>query len=112
MDAQLVLGVDDDLDFPTTVQDLSHRCRSMILYTDGVIEAANDQGERFDLPKFIEQLPSDVEDPRELADGAVAAVDRFAGTAQHEDDLTLVAIRLPARRPADAAHPPLEAVAV
>ncbi|MEM8874744.1 MAG: SpoIIE family protein phosphatase [Planctomycetota bacterium] len=112
IDAQLVLGVDDDLDFPTTVHDLSNDCRSMIIYTDGVIEAANDAGERYDLDKFVRDLPIDVDDPRALADGAVAAVDRFAGSVEHEDDLTLVAIRLPGRRPNDAAHPPMEAAAV
>lgn len=66
----------------------------VVLYTDGVTDAIDPAGSRFG----ADRLRHAVEDARgrtahdSIAD-VLAAVDRFSGTAEPADDLTLIAIR-------------------
>ena len=68
----------------------------LVLYTDGVTEAENDDGEEFDIPGLDAALQSGPRtDAGNALDALVDAVTRFADCDPTEaDDLTLVAVRV------------------
>ena len=65
----------------------------LVLYTDGVIDAANDHGQRFG-EKRLRQVLADhtAGDPDETADAVFEAVDRFRGDTPQSDDETIVVV--------------------
>jgi phosphoserine phosphatase RsbU/P len=75
----------------------------LLLYTDGINEATNDEGEQLGLDGLLEMARSL---PCASADAAgealLAAIARYRGTAQASDDVTVVALR---RHPYRAALP-------
>ena len=63
----------------------------LFLYTDGVTEAKNPEGERFGTERLVEALNND----REIGNASLilrvkAAVDHFAGAEAQYDDMTMV----------------------
>ena len=73
----------------------------LVLYSDGVIEAANAAGEEFGEHRLIAAVESDVSaTPSEIRDRILRAVRAFTGTDVLADDQTLLAIRCTALRPA------------
>ncbi len=65
----------------------------LVLYTDGVTEAANTQGEEFSECHFIEASRAGVHVPvQSLLEGVVAAAHQFSGD-ERADDITLVIAR-------------------
>lgn len=66
----------------------------LILYTDGVTEATNAEGEEYGLDRFQEALTRAWRQTAEdVAEGAVADLRRFAGRGRRLDDLTILALR-------------------
>ncbi|MGC4092948.1 MAG: PP2C family protein-serine/threonine phosphatase [Polyangiaceae bacterium] len=75
-DSELVLGPGDTL----------------LLYTDGVIEAANSRGELFGIERLLHQLEgANARSPDELVEHVLEAVQ--AWESQQRDDITLLALR-------------------
>ncbi len=68
----------------------------LILYTDGVTEAQNEQGELFGEDRFEELLARLSGEAEAIADGVVSAVASFQGRAPISDDFTLVIMRVAA----------------
>ncbi|MFL5805349.1 MAG: PP2C family protein-serine/threonine phosphatase [Roseiflexaceae bacterium] len=70
---------------------------TLVLYTDGVSEAQNGNGEFFEVDRLLDAVRSSRERTAEAVQGAIlAAVDRFAGEAPQYDDVTLlIAVRDP-----------------
>jgi hypothetical protein len=67
---------------------------TILLYTDGVIEARNASGEFFDAQRVARWATSaDGNSAAQLRDSAVAEIDRWRGRLPVEDDLTLVVAR-------------------
>jgi sigma-B regulation protein RsbU (phosphoserine phosphatase) len=66
---------------------------SLLLYTDGVVEAQDAKGEELGIDRLrdIFGRAGAAAEPREVADGVAAAVRRHAG--RNEDDLTIVVLR-------------------
>jgi len=67
---------------------------SLVLYTDGVTEAANDEEKEFSgsrLADTLRMLRS--RSASEITDGIVDHVRRFSGQDHHRDDLTLVTVK-------------------
>jgi sigma-B regulation protein RsbU (phosphoserine phosphatase) len=66
----------------------------LLVYTDGVCDAVNPQGQAFGTPRIEQTL---VDHPSKTAPRLVhhvfEAVDLFAGTAPQEDDITVLAMR-------------------
>ena len=66
-----------------------------MLYTDGFVEARNPAGEMFETPRLRETLGG----PRATlalpacAEEARLAVERFTGSLEQQDDLTLLLLR-------------------
>jgi hypothetical protein len=66
----------------------------LVLYSDGVIEAANASGEEFGEQRLIAAVQSNVHaDPGEIRDRILGAVREFTGSDRLDDDQTLLAIR-------------------
>ncbi len=66
----------------------------LVLYSDGVVEAANAQGEEFGEHRLIAAVESNPSaEPAETRDRILHAVREFTGTDSLADDQTLLAIR-------------------
>jgi len=94
----LPLGIDGDYTF----EEVTARLQPgdvLILYTDGVVEATNEQGELFGFERLYRLLnESATRRPRSLTRQIVRAVRAFTGPLPQDDDITLVVLR---RRYAD-----------
>ena len=93
MESQFVLGVEPDVAYPTERFNLSPGA-SLLLYTDGVIEARSDSGEHFAAGRLRRALDGRHATAQEMVDAVIGAVDAFRGERELQDDLTLVAVRL------------------
>ena len=86
------LGIVPDL----TYYDITIRMKKgdrLFLYTDGVPEAKNENGERFGLDYMLRILNEGKEDPPEaLLDRITKSVDAFTGGADLFDDITMLSL--------------------
>ncbi|HEV2294648.1 MAG TPA: PP2C family protein-serine/threonine phosphatase [Tepidisphaeraceae bacterium] len=105
--AQLVLGVEEEVSFPTQRFPMSG-ISSMLLYTDGAIDVQNTRGERFSEKHLQRSLYGRFDHAEDLLDAAVDAVNGFRDGRELSDDLTFVAIHL---ERAAAPREPVEATA-
>ena len=65
----------------------------IFVYTDGVPEATNANGELFGTDRMIEALNNKPEaDPKEVLKNVRSSVDNFVGIAEQFDDLTMVCL--------------------
>jgi sigma-B regulation protein RsbU (phosphoserine phosphatase) len=101
IEAQLVLGVDRDQRYPTERFVLPPSA-SLVLYTDGVLDAMNAAGKRFDLKRIISSVKGHGESAQDLLDSVVAHVNQFRGNQVLPDDLTLVCVQTQAQAAASA----------
>jgi serine phosphatase RsbU (regulator of sigma subunit) len=92
VESQLVLGVEKDSKYPTEVFDLLGGA-SLVLYTDGVIDARSPDGARFDLRGIIDSVNGRGESAQGLVDRIVGRINHFRGNRELPDDLTLVCIQ-------------------
>jgi sigma-B regulation protein RsbU (phosphoserine phosphatase) len=66
----------------------------LVLYTDGLTEAPNEENKEFSNARLADALRAlQSRSVKELNDGIMETVQRFAGTATLRDDLTLVTIK-------------------
>lgn len=63
---------------------------TVILYTDGIIEAMNAREELYGYERFEKLLRTGPADPGGLRDAIIADVNRFTGLGAQHDDMTLV----------------------
>ena len=67
---------------------------TLVLYTDGVTEAENAEGEEFGASRLLDTLKSHAHLPvGPLLQAVVAAVQQFSGGSEQQDDITLVIAR-------------------
>jgi sigma-B regulation protein RsbU (phosphoserine phosphatase) len=72
----------------------------LVLYSDGVVEAANSSGEEFGEHRLIAAVESDpLAEPSEIRDRILRSVREFTGSDVLADDQTLLAIRYTGLRP-------------
>jgi serine phosphatase RsbU (regulator of sigma subunit) len=94
MEPQLVLGVEAATHYPTQKFRLPKSAK-LLLYTDGVIDAASVDGARFTLDGLRNCIGAGKTlDAQAMLDAVIEAVDTFRGGRDLSDDLTLVAIQL------------------
>jgi phosphoserine phosphatase RsbU/P len=93
----MALGMVPDEIFSTAIMDHTETFVPgdlLVLYTDGVTEAPNEDGKEFSgarLADVARKLAS--HPPREINDGILESVQRFAGETPQRDDFTLVAVK-------------------
>lgn len=95
MDTNFVIGVFDDFQFEGSQLVLGNG-DMLVLYTDGVTEAFNPQGEQFTdsgLRHVLNALPSTTSKAKELVEKIVDSVYAHAGEQAQSDDITLLVIK-------------------
>ncbi len=66
----------------------------VVFYTDGITETHDEGDELFGIERLNEVVAAHRdEEPEALIDAVLAALDRFAGAAEREDDLTIVVMK-------------------
>lgn len=66
----------------------------LVLYTDGVTEAANEEAKEFSGSRLSDTVRTfRSRSAKEMNDGILAAISRFAGETPQRDDLTLVTVK-------------------
>lgn len=78
---------------------------SMMLFTDGLTEAEDKQGQQFGLDRLIAAWKQQSQDPKAAARGVRLAVERFAVGTPQRDDQTIVIMTRPTDEPPPAAAP-------
>jgi sigma-B regulation protein RsbU (phosphoserine phosphatase) len=88
-----VLGLIEESDYPVNRIRLGHR-DAVVMFTDGVSEAANADGGFFEIGRILETVRRHRhEDALGVTDGLMRAVREFAGNAPQSDDITLMTLR-------------------
>jgi phosphoserine phosphatase RsbU/P len=66
----------------------------LVLYTDGVTEAPNDEGKEYSGPRLADVVRTlHVKSAREINDAILSGVERFSGDVPARDDFTLVTVK-------------------
>jgi serine phosphatase RsbU (regulator of sigma subunit) len=99
--SQLVLGVEHGVEYPTQRLPLPPDA-TLVLYTDGVVDAMTRQSQRFTLAGLQKSLASAPRGSRKMIDAILDGVNQHLAGQPLDDDLTLVVIRL---QPSAAAIP-------
>ncbi|MCP5107450.1 MAG: SpoIIE family protein phosphatase [bacterium] len=67
----------------------------MVLYTDGIVEAENPQGQQYSLNRLVDFIKKH---RRHAADGikekVIAELKTFAGNSHFEDDVTFILVKI------------------
>lgn len=67
----------------------------LLLYTDGIIEALNGDGEQFGSPRLCRSLKTMYEEsPQAIIDAILMEVEAFTGTTVMEDDVTMIVMKI------------------
>ncbi|HYE18272.1 MAG TPA: SpoIIE family protein phosphatase [Tepidisphaeraceae bacterium] len=96
VEPQLVLGVEKDTRYETERFVLPTGTSSLVLYTDGVLDARSADGKRFTAKGLIDALAKSAgagESAQSLLDSIVGRVNQFRGPTELPDDLTMVCIQ-------------------
>jgi hypothetical protein len=93
VEAQLVLGVEKEVSYPTQSFALPEMS-SLLLYTDGVLDTRSPTGERFGAARLLAAVNRRAQTAAEMLQSASDAVEQFRAGEELDDDLTMVAIQL------------------
>ncbi|MFG2052015.1 PP2C family protein-serine/threonine phosphatase [Micromonospora sp. NPDC048935] len=66
---------------------------TLFVYTDGVVEARSHTGGMFGMPRLLEVLDQPVDSAESLLVAVEGRLDRYVGTADQADDITMLALR-------------------
>jgi len=90
----LVLGVMKDVHFEEKELDLNAG-DMVFLYTDGITEAENPQGELFGTRRLCKTLTAHIElDPQRLIDELIKQLQSFRQKKTFDDDVTIVILKV------------------
>ena len=93
----MVVGIDSGSVFDRLTVDFAvplERDDCLVLYTDGVTEALNTEGDEFGLERMMESVRASANDGAQaIVKKIIADVRDFTGSAPQNDDMTLIAIR-------------------
>jgi serine phosphatase RsbU (regulator of sigma subunit) len=88
--AGLPLGIDGDTEYEERSIPLEPGS-SVVFYTDGIVEAVNDEGELFGFERLLELLGTRQDlSPKDMVHFVVQTVQNFVGVAPQSDDMTIV----------------------
>lgn len=108
LEPNLVLGVERDSTYATESFDVAPNS-TILLYTDGVLDAESLSGERYGLDRLRQALAADADTAQALIDSVLQNINTFTGGRPFGDDLTLVAVQVQSHpapeRPREIRHP-------
>ena len=90
--SNLPIGAMPDWEFKAQEADLAPGS-TIFLYTDGLDEAENAQGQMFGKERIREVMQTSSQQPRALIESMTQAVADFVGDTEQSDDLTMLCIR-------------------
>jgi serine phosphatase RsbU (regulator of sigma subunit) len=90
-EARFPLGVDRDVEYAPTIVPLAPG-QSLVLYTDGITEAMNANGELYGSQRLVTLLSSDVDRLSLLGRHLLDDVKRFVGARSQSDDMCLTCL--------------------
>jgi sigma-B regulation protein RsbU (phosphoserine phosphatase) len=85
------VGVGEDANYQSYQHDLGPG-DAVLLYSDGVTEAANAEGDLFGEPRLIEAVQAGGPDPEDVIAHVRAALSEFTKGAPQSDDVTLLCV--------------------
>ncbi len=89
---QPALGIIEDIPFTTSELTLGEG-ESLLLYTDGLLEAADDAAQQYGRERLLDYLQGHLQsETDELLDGLIGEVRGFTGSEAFEDDVCLLGI--------------------
>ena len=88
----ILLGVHEEAQYDVSSIQLEAG-DTLVLYTDGVTEAENDQQEFLSLERSIDVLTSAYADGKVLVHGLLNEITEFCGTQDKSDDITIFALQ-------------------
>ncbi|MBO7454632.1 MAG: SpoIIE family protein phosphatase [Alphaproteobacteria bacterium] len=92
-DSGIALGIMEDVAFQDNKYVLSPG-EIIMMYTDGVTEAANNSGEEFDFSRLIDVLKQhSITTPKLLVNDLIVAVKSFVNEAPQSDDITTLCLK-------------------
>lgn len=91
--SSLVLGIDPDEKYEQMMFDLK-KGDTLLMYTDGLTDAANFQRQRFGKERVIEALLKSGESAKLISQNMLWEVRRFAGLAERTDDVTMMVVKM------------------
>lgn len=99
LEPNLVLGVEADSTYGTESFDLAPNS-TLLLYTDGVLDAESPSGQRFGLERLRRALgaSANADSAQTLIDAVLDQINAFTRGNPFGDDLTLVAVQVQSRR--------------
>jgi sigma-B regulation protein RsbU (phosphoserine phosphatase) len=93
----MALGLVPDGVFSAAIEDRTATLNAgevMVLYTDGITEAPNDEGKEFSGARLADIVrTTHLRAPREINDALLDGVQRFTGETSQRDDFTLVTVK-------------------
>jgi len=93
----MVVGIDSGSVFDRLTSDFAvslERDDCLVLYTDGVTEALNSEGDEFGLDRMAESVRTSVANGAQaIVKGVLDELRNFTGSQPQNDDITLIAIR-------------------
>ncbi len=89
----MVLGVDADEKYVQSLTDL-HVGDTLLLYTDGLMDAMNFQQERFGKQRIIEAFTQGGPTAEAISDNILWSLRRFTGLAKPTDDVTMIVAKV------------------
>jgi sigma-B regulation protein RsbU (phosphoserine phosphatase) len=89
----MVLGISPDEDYKQFVTDLQKN-DVLVLYTDGVTDSINFDGERFGRQRLMEVVSRGGATAEAVAQNVLWELRKFVGLANRPDDITLIVVRM------------------
>lgn len=89
---QPFIGAVDNIEYRVQTFSLSFD-ETLFLYTDGVTDAINSKGNRFETERLVSVLKCPTNSTRELCDNVIRAIRDFSDHIEQFDDITLLAIK-------------------
>ena len=90
----LPVGIERDVVYPQRAVDL-RRGDVLVLYTDGIVEAMNSEGEQFSTERLTRIIRENSnEGAQQITDTIQSRLDEFVGSARQHDDQTLMVVKI------------------
>ena len=89
----MVLGINPDEAYKQTMIEL-RRGDTLLIYTDGVTDAANFKNERFGKKRLLEAFAKGGDSAEVVAQNVLWELRKFVGMAARTDDVTMIAARV------------------